>query len=528
MSGQSHRYHLDQRFPPGLNRRVWLGRLMVPLTYLVMGLPLLFLLLFFAVILLLSSSDALQFLRGGPAIVMGLAGIVYSWLIVIRSAFAPLFARAAPEAALLVDLEAEPGLYGLIAGICEATGTALHDHVLLHMGPELFVMKGRLNLPDTGVVRGKLLVIGFPLFDFLSYSELEAVLAHELAHFSGDDAVYSAYIYPAFVSLSLAVSSGERLMATRKQVFIKLMVAPQLKVFRWYLGKFRANNLTVSRFRENRADFIASTICGKNVFGAGLQKYLGYRALFGQMLTELESSGAPVSGVYADFRRYAGSHKDLSLLVAGEMAAVTKADDDHPALRDRLAFIRVVGDKVPDGRLSAAIVAGHARYERQLNEMQQEVLAYRRGNVSLHYRDIVLKLRKPAGPAYRFASIRGRLGAAAVDLFFIGALTMPLGIWLNEDAAAGAFFGLWLLSDMVLECYFRQATLGKLIFRMRVAGYDGKPIGFLRSVKRNLLKMICFLPGYAGGLQAIFDANKQMVHDRYAKTIVISTKPVKI
>jgi len=66
-----------------------------------------------------------------------------------------------------------------------------------------------------------------------------------------------------------------------------------------------------------------------------------------------------------------------------------------------------------------------------------------------------------------------------------------------------------------------QATLGKALLGMRVTGYQGNRLSFLRALGRELAKILSgavFLLGY---VVAAFTARKQSLHDLVASTLVV-------
>jgi uncharacterized RDD family membrane protein YckC len=103
-----------------------------------------------------------------------------------------------------------------------------------------------------------------------------------------------------------------------------------------------------------------------------------------------------------------------------------------------------------------------------------------------------------------------RMVALLIDAILIGAVTQMSHVVLPLLAAYGAV--LWK---------YKGATIGGIIFGIKVVRLDSKPVDWMTSVVRALA---CFLSLIALGLGFIwiaFDAEKQGWHDKIAGTVVV-------
>jgi uncharacterized RDD family membrane protein YckC len=66
-----------------------------------------------------------------------------------------------------------------------------------------------------------------------------------------------------------------------------------------------------------------------------------------------------------------------------------------------------------------------------------------------------------------------------------------------------------------------QATLGKLAVRLKVTDLEGKRITFARATSRYFAKWLSALALGLGYLMVAFDEEKQGLHDRIARTLVL-------
>jgi len=82
-------------------------------------------------------------------------------------------------------------------------------------------------------------------------------------------------------------------------------------------------------------------------------------------------------------------------------------------------------------------------------------------------------------------------------------------------------FLVWLIYCTLMEASASQGTLGKRVARIRVVGPDGRRLTLARSLRRNLAKLVSYLPCGLGFLWVAFSKDKRGWHDVIAKTEVV-------
>jgi uncharacterized RDD family membrane protein YckC len=87
------------------------------------------------------------------------------------------------------------------------------------------------------------------------------------------------------------------------------------------------------------------------------------------------------------------------------------------------------------------------------------------------------------------------------------------------------YFFIWILYFPLMESR-SGATLGKKIIGIKVLNVNGEPIGFLKSVGRNLAKIISVLILMIGFMMAGFTKKKQGLHDIIASCVVVKSREV--
>jgi uncharacterized RDD family membrane protein YckC len=137
-------------------------------------------------------------------------------------------------------------------------------------------------------------------------------------------------------------------------------------------------------------------------------------------------------------------------------------------------------------------------------------------------------MNEPHLASAEFGGFWIRFLAVLVDsaiVFLLMALIIAGGATvLGEEMALLAVFAGWLFAFLywpVLQASGLQATLGKALLRLRVTGYQGNRISFLRSLGRELAKILSGAVFMIGYIVAGFTARKQSLHDLVASTYVV-------
>lgn len=124
-----------------------------------------------------------------------------------REAFAPW---PIPVLGRTVDPSEAPGLWSFVLDVAAGQGAPMPDNIVLGMTEGFFVTSSRIRLAPGGrELAGRSLYLSAPLLPLLGRAEVAAIVAHELAHFTGEDTEYSQHVLPLSVSLVRAAAALE-------------------------------------------------------------------------------------------------------------------------------------------------------------------------------------------------------------------------------------------------------------------------------------------------------------------------------
>lgn len=267
--------------------------------------------------------------------------------------------------------------------LCAKVGTEPPDQIIAGIDDNFFVTEHPVTVDGTEH-HGRSLYVSLSLLKQLSGEEADAVLAHEMAHFSGQDTTFSRKIAPL-------LGRYDQYLQALAEGGVTLPIFYFMLCFRTL---FELNLRAMSREREFRADGIAAEHTSPEAMAGALLRiaaYSTYRGTVEQSLLDQEEAmeQAHISAaIESGFGDYAVAFAPSDL---GDVATAHPFDT-HPKMAQRLEAVGLpLGDdamallsREPDGRWFERIPDAAAleraqwdAYEKRFRDFHEEVLAWR-------------------------------------------------------------------------------------------------------------------------------------------------------
>jgi uncharacterized RDD family membrane protein YckC len=120
-----------------------------------------------------------------------------------------------------------------------------------------------------------------------------------------------------------------------------------------------------------------------------------------------------------------------------------------------------------------------------------------------------------------YASFVTRLIAVVIDAVILGIVTGIMNAifaqWLSTILGIVIGFAYYTYS----ESSANQATIGKMIMKIKVVGEDGGRVSFATAAIRYLGRIVSFVILLIGYLMVLWDPKRQALHDKIAHTYVV-------
>lgn len=255
------------------------------------------------------------------------------------NAIAGIFKRAPGstgiEGELVIEKDA-PTLWTHVRECAKRLQTTPPDHIVAGIDANFFVTEAPLTV-DGQTVTGRSLYVSLPLLRILDRTEADAVLSHELAHFSGGDTASSAALGPKLVQYDHYCELMRRGGATIVVFYL----------MRLYRVIFEIALQRDSRAREFLADRVAARLVSPQAIAHSLVKiaaYARYRYEIEEQLFQQNSRHENSLGiahqVFAGLAPYAASTHFIDAMAT---ANVPHPFDSHPSMPERM---RNVGHEI--------------------------------------------------------------------------------------------------------------------------------------------------------------------------------------
>jgi len=303
----------------------------------------------------------------------------------IKAIFRKVEDECEVEGKILTEEEA-PALWTRIREMATKLQTTPPDRVIVGIAPSFFVTEHPVRLQGEQH-EGRTLYLSLPMLKILSIAEADAVLGHELAHFSGDDTLWSRKISPLMGRFTLYLQSLGAPVAQFMHVFWKL--------FMLSLGRR-------SREREFRADQVGASLVSADAMRRALIKVAGYceyRAKTECAVIEQNRLNPDLRLAHQLELGYSGFLKTFTSGGTAEKSETPHPFDSHPPLNQRLEGLGLEAlQALKEDDLHAPIAGTWHDAMPSAHGVEQEMWAAREALIhNVHSQDLAWRLL-PTGP----------------------------------------------------------------------------------------------------------------------------------
>jgi Zn-dependent protease with chaperone function len=283
-------------------------------------------------------STSLVLVAGTAATVFAIAASAIAFSLIRRPTLTLVGQRTAPSA--------QGRLADEVKRVADAVGAEAPHTIVLCLVPWVAVTEVKMATLD-GPVSGRTLCLSLPLCRILSIDELRALLAHELAHFSHEEAGYSRRVAPFHAGVSRALEW----LPAQARGMRRLAMAPPATLLGFFLNAVNEDERPGGG-REARADRVAAAVAGADALASALVKVHAFapawEAVVDAMAFAVHSRTQYVnaSALFHDVVSSNAGPERVRGLVPQELGHPTER---HPPLTQRLQAL-----EVDPARLAAA------------------------------------------------------------------------------------------------------------------------------------------------------------------------------
>lgn len=305
-------------------------------------------------------------------ILFGIGGLI-GFFATLRGLIAIFIRPKGYHPAYRISTSSETELNRFIMDICLKVGAKPPNTVLMLAEPGAFVSDSEMRVMN-GVTTGRILAIGLPLLYVLSKNELRAILAHEFAHFVGEDIETGKKFAAAFQGILSAHEMLDDSIMERKSLALKLPLYLPRAILRTCLVKLMTVTAAVEKSQEFRADWIAAEQCGGQAFGSALIKTSELSDSFFESDT-IDTTDARAMhnqiGYYRAFRESVSHLTSVSHDLNQDLDDNSNVFASHPSLKARVHNTRHLPDRYNNHEPALLLVTNLAEYESAMDKLKE-------------------------------------------------------------------------------------------------------------------------------------------------------------
>ncbi|HRE06308.1 MAG TPA: M48 family metallopeptidase [Opitutaceae bacterium] len=236
-----------------------------------------------------------------------------------------------------VAKEQQPALWAEVTAICQELGIPPPDSVVVGLEPSFFVTESEVTIREAQHA-GRTLYVSLSFCRLLTRSELRAIIGHEMAHFVGEDTLFSKRFFPVYRATYAALG---RLSGDAGHFSIAVARLPALSFLGFFLEAFATSEKNLSRRRETEADAVGAKIAGVQALATALVKVHAYGAAWSEILHGVHYRNEEYREVTNLVEPLVAKARGITLDELAKLGdrEVPHPIDSHPTLTARLAAL---------------------------------------------------------------------------------------------------------------------------------------------------------------------------------------------
>lgn len=233
-----------------------------------------------------------------------------------------------------------PLLWKSVDSISKDLNTNSPERIIFTMDDNICVTEALVKVKDS-IYTGRTLILSLPLMKCLSKEQSLAVIAHEIAHFSGEDTKFSIKFFPIFHDTRKSIEEVGNAISQFGATGIAAL--PALAMLNHFLESFALIESEISRQCEKEADLKAANLVGhQNMIEAlALTHYLSLAwANCDNALYELlREEGKIANNIMSVFPRFIERDQVVNNVFKLINSHTTHPFHSHPSLQYRIEYL---------------------------------------------------------------------------------------------------------------------------------------------------------------------------------------------
>ena len=379
------------------------------------------------------NTGEIKLLLGGLAVGVGAVAFAIGSVRKLRQALRGFTPEPMQVLGRAAGPEEAPGLWTFLRGVAARQGAAPPDNVILGMTQGFFATSSAiLLLPERQALAGRSLYLPAPMLPLLSQGEIAAIVAHELAHFTGEDTQYSQHFLPLYAGMERSMDAVAAKARSTSPGF-DAVFQPAAVLAGHVMDTFSRTVAHWSRLRELEAD------------RASLAAGSGHAAATALVRTGI-GAGLIGGAIGAMYDRPAVASPDLVGTVLARAGAYGFTDpashledrqphptDTHPPTRQRIEALGIPADDALLAAASRPVQAEDAAFTAGLFQdwpgLRERLGADLLAVATARDRRLQANLEQAAGAVAADIPLHENARAAAIVLAVLGGLMVAFGLF---------------------------------------------------------------------------------------------------